>query len=312
MVTSTDPKHSRAAPPRDLGGDFQDGDGGGVAGRCRVRRVGGLDQGHGLLQVEVVHEVGAALVQVDRALVDGGVGGGGVHGAQQPSGGGLHDLHGAAALAADVGEVGGALTAGPVPGGGPAAEQLARLELGDHAVGLGAEEREVGFGERQLLGCGAQMGGEDVGVVRVEDGGFHGPLEEGLGVVDQVGVQRVVPGDEDGECAPARTARAASLLPQGGAGAGVAREEDGVEVGDVDAQLQGGGGGQAQQLAGVQGALQGAALFGEVAAAVGGDTGGQGNGRWRPGVPGRSEPPVRRRAGSGRRRRCVRPGRRGR
>ncbi len=263
-------------PPGDLGGGLQDGDGRGVAGRRRVGRVGLLDQGDGIVQVEPAHQVAAALVEVDGALVDGGVGGGLVHGAQEPARALLDDLDGAAALAPDVGEVGGPLAAGPVPGGAAAAEQSAGLELRDHHHGLGAEEGEVGLGQGQFLGRGAQVGGEDVGVVRVEDGGLHGLPEEGLGVVDEEGVQGVVAGDEDGEGALARAAGAAGLLPEGGPGAGVAGEEDGVEAGDVDAQLEGRGGGEAQQLAGVQGALDGAALLGEVAAAVGGDAGGEG------------------------------------
>ena len=67
LVTSTEPKQSRAVAPRDLGVGLQDGDGGGVAGDGRVRRVGLLDQGDGVLQVQVLHQVRAALVEVDGA-----------------------------------------------------------------------------------------------------------------------------------------------------------------------------------------------------------------------------------------------------
>lgn len=65
------------------------------------------------------------------------------------------------------------------------------------------------------------------------------------------------------------------LLPQGGPGARVAGDQDGVQAGDVHAQLQGGGGGEPEQLAGVQGPLQGPALLGQVAAPVGGHPGRQ-------------------------------------
>ena len=92
----------------------------------------------------------------------------------------------------------------------------------------------------------------------------------------RIGVQRVVAGDQDGQGALPGASGAARLLPQGGAGAGIAGDEDGVEPGDVDAEFEGGGGGEAEELAGVQGAFQGAALLGEVAAAVGGDAPGEG------------------------------------
>jgi hypothetical protein len=55
---------------------------------------------------------------------------------------------------------------------------------------------------------------QDVRVVRVEDGRLDRRAEDGLGVVDQEGVERVVPGHEDREGRLSRTARAARLLPQ--------------------------------------------------------------------------------------------------
>lgn len=94
-------------------------------------------------------------------------------------------------------------------------------------------------------------------------------------MVDEEGVQGVVAGDQDRERAPAGASGAARLLPQGGAGAGVAGDQDGVQPGDVDAEFEGGGGGEAEQLAGVEGAFEGSAFLGEVAAAVGGDPPGQ-------------------------------------
>ena len=85
-------------------------------------------------------------------------------------------------------------------------------------------------------------------------------------MVHEEGVQRVVAGDEHGERALAGAARAARLLPQRGAGARLAGDEHGVQAGDVDAELEGGRGGEAEEFAGVQGRLQGAAFLGEVAA----------------------------------------------
>ena len=103
-------------------------------------RVGLLDEGDRVLQVQVLHEVGAALVEVDGAVVDGGVRRAGVHGAQEASRTRLDDLYGAAAVAADVGQIGGALAAGPVPGLGAAAQQLRVLQLGEQLGGGRAEE----------------------------------------------------------------------------------------------------------------------------------------------------------------------------
>ncbi|NJP74042.1 flp pilus-assembly TadE/G-like family protein [Streptomyces sp. C1-2] len=264
-----------ALAPGDLDVLLQYGDRRGVAGDGGVRRVGSLDQGDGVLQVERAHQVGAALVEVDRALVHTGVGGARVDRAEQPSGALLHDLHRPSALAADVGEVGGAFPAGPVPGLRTAAQEAGVLELGHQGSAGGAEEREVLLGQRQFGGGGAQVRGEDVGVVGVEDGGLDGLVEEGLGMVDEEGVQRVVAGDQHRQGALSGAARPARLLPERGPGARVAGDQHGVEAGDVDAQLQGGGGGEAEEFAGVQRAFQGAAFLGEVAAAVGGDTPGE-------------------------------------
>ncbi|QDL75601.1 hypothetical protein DNK48_24880 [Streptomyces malaysiensis subsp. malaysiensis] len=258
-------------PPGDLGGGLQDGDRRGVAGRGRVGRSGLLHQGDRVVEVELLDEIAPALMEVDGALVDGGVGRRGVHGAQQPPGGRLDDLDRAAARPADVGEVGGALTACPVPRGRPAPQQLALLQLRHQLLGGGPEEFQVGLGERKLGRGRAEVRREDVRVVRVQDGGLHRLPEEGVRVVDEIGVQRVVPGDQDREGPFAGAPSPSRLLPQGGAGAGIARHDHGVQAGDVHPQLQGGGGGEPQQLTGVQGPLQGAALLGEIAAAIGGD-----------------------------------------
>ncbi len=262
-------------PPGDLGIGLQDGDGGGVAGGRRVGRIGFLDERDRVLQIQFPDQIGAALVEVDGALVDGGVRGGLVDGAQQPAGALLDDLDGAAALAPDVGEVGGPPPPGPVPARGPLAEQLRGFQLRQQLCRGWAEEGQVRFGERQLGGGGAQVGGQHVRVVRVEDGRLHRLLEQRFGMVDEEGVQRVVAGHQDGEGALAGPPCAAGLLPQRGSGAWVTRDHDRVQAGDVDAEFEGGGGGQTEKAAGMQSVLQGAALLGEITPAVGGDPGGQ-------------------------------------
>lgn len=147
-----------ALAPRDFDVRLQDGDRRGVAGDRRVGRVGLLDQGHRVLQVQGAHQVCAALVEVDRALVDGRVGGGLVDRAQEAAGAVLDDLDRAAAPAADVGEVGGAFAAGPVPGLRPAAEQLRGLQLRQQVRRRRAEEVQVLIGEREFGRRRAQVG----------------------------------------------------------------------------------------------------------------------------------------------------------
>lgn len=90
-------------------------------------------------------------------------------------------------------------------------------------------------------------------------------------MVHQIGVQRVVPGHENGQGTLPRAAGPACLLPEGRPCARVAGDDDRAEAGDVDAQFQGGGGRQTEQFAGVQRPLQGPALLGEVTPAIGGD-----------------------------------------
>src|SRR4051812_27352596 len=93
----------------------EDSDVGEVAGRGGVVGFGGGDQGDGVLEVEEIDQVGLALVQVDGAFVDGGVGRGRVDGAEQPARTGFDDLDGKAAGAAQVGQVGGTFPARPEP-----------------------------------------------------------------------------------------------------------------------------------------------------------------------------------------------------
>lgn len=160
-------------------------------------------------------------MEVDGALVHGGVCGCFVNGSEQTAGALLDDLDRATAAAADVGEVGGALATCPVPACRPPPQQLRGFELRQEFGHSRTEERDVVFGERHFRRRGTQVRGEDVRVVRIQDGRLHGLLEERLGVVDEEGVQRVVTGDEDGEGALTRAPGTPGLLPEGGPGARV-------------------------------------------------------------------------------------------
>ena len=85
---------------------------------------------------------------------------------------------------------------------------------------------------------------------------------------DQVGVQRVVAGDQDGRRRPAAAPGPARLLPQRRPGARPSGDQHGVQAGDVDPELERGGGGQPDQPPVGQGRLQPAPVLGQVAGAV--------------------------------------------
>ena len=126
----------------------------------------------------------------------------------------------------------------------------------------------VPLGQRQLGGRAHQLRREHVGVVRVEHAPLDRRAEQRLRVVHQVGVHRVVAGDEHDQGLVAGPSGPARLLPERRPRAGEAGHDHGVQPGDVDAQLQRVRGGHAEQLAGLQRRLQRPALLGQVAAAV--------------------------------------------
>jgi hypothetical protein len=133
----------------------------------------------------------------------------------------------------------------------------------------GTEEGQVLLGQRKLGRRRAEVGREDVRVVRIEDRGLHGLVEQGLRMVDQEGVQRVVARDQHRQRPLPGPSRPARLLPQRRPGARIAGDHHGVQTGDVEAEFQGVGRGEAEEFTRVEGAFQRAALLGEVAAAIG-------------------------------------------
>ena len=255
-----------------LGDDPDVGD---LARGGRPVGVGAGDHGDVVVEVEGLDEPGVAAVHVDRAGVGRGVGARRVDVADHPPGLGLDQGDRAAAGRADVGEVGGAVAVGPEPAARSPPQPALLDEAVEEAARGRAEQREVGLGQRQLLGGGAQVGRQDVLVGGVDDRGLDRLAEQRLGVRDQIGVERVVAGDEHAESVAVTATGAADLLPHRGPGAGEARHHHGVEPADVDAELERVGGGQPGELAGAQGPLDRAAFLGEVAAAVGRDLAGQ-------------------------------------
>ena len=146
------------------------------------------------------------------------------------------------------------------------------LELRGQGV---AEVGAVAQGERELVGGAEQVRGQHVGVLRRDEGVLHRPAVEELRVAHEVLVEGVVTGDEDRQRRLAATAAAARLLPRAGDAAGVAGEHRGVQAADVHAELQGVGGGDAEQLTLAQPLLDAAAVLGHVVSAVGREAVGQ-------------------------------------
>ena len=146
------------------------------------------------------------------------------------------------------------------------------LELRGEGV---AEVGAIAEGERELVGGAEQVRGQHVGVLRRDEGVLHRPAVEELRVAHEVLVEGVVTGDEHRQRRLAATAAAARLLPRAGDAAGVAGEHRGVQPADVHAELQGVGGGDAQQLTLAQPLLDAAAVLGHVVGAVGREAVGQ-------------------------------------
>ena len=197
---------------------------------------------------QLLDHVDAPLVDVDRALMDGGVGGRAVDRADDDARVGLHHRHLGRPVAAQGGQVLGppGQVDVPEPTRGPTPQRAPTLQLAQQGVVGQAEQGQIRGPQGCLGGGGTQVGREHVGVGRVEDRGLRGG-EDRLGVVHEVGVQWVVGGDEDGQAAAPGASGPARLLTQRDARARPAGDEDRVQSGDVDAQLQGVGGGQGPQ-----------------------------------------------------------------
>ena len=196
-----------------------------------------------------------------------------------PAGAGLDDAHRLAAAPRSVGVV-----AGPVRGGsrtsraaGGAAARGRRARRAAPAC-RGPKIGEVVLGQRQLGGRRRQVRGEHVGLSGSSTVASTGRAEERLGVVHEVGVERVVArrrARASDVAAPARPARPACCHSDG-ARARPAGEQHGVEAArrrcpSSSALVAA----SPSSSPGAQGALERAPLLGQVAAAVGRDPAGQ-------------------------------------
>src|SRR6185312_592769 len=90
---------------------------------------------------------------------------------------------------------------GPVPAGGAAAQHAVGDQLVEHGQGGRPAEHvlDVVLGDRQLGRGAGQLGAEHVGVGGVEHAALDRRTQQRLRVVHQVGVHRVVAGDEHDE-----------------------------------------------------------------------------------------------------------------
>src|SRR5207302_11279224 len=93
--------------------------------------------------------------------------------------------------------------------------------------------------QRQLEGRGLEVRAEDQQVVRVDQSLLRVSSKEILGMVDQVLIERAARRHVDGGRGTAAPAGAADLLPGAGDRSGIPAENGGIEVPDVDSQLEG-------------------------------------------------------------------------
>ena len=275
--------HVRYPQPRgvidQLIGLAQDADIRGGARSREISRCLGAGQRQVIAEDELLNDKTLALVQVHRAGVDLAGGAGGIDGAEQSAVGRIHDHYFFARSAAQRNRSmcrlrGELLRRMRRDGHGEpaalAAAQQARLgQLVNHILGAPGGNR--GIIQRLFYRGAIDMAEEDIRIGRVEYAGLHGPTQQCLRVVDQIGIHRLVAGDEHYERALPAAAGAPCLLPKACDGPRETGRDHGIETSDVDAQLEGGGGGDTEQGGVIKRALQLAAVLGQVTSAIGGD-----------------------------------------
>ena len=207
-------------------------------------------------------------MQIDRSGVHGVWCPPGIDGAQHPGAVGLDDDDLETAASAKVDVLRGIVEAGVVPPHQPASEDSRRHELVEAVQRSRPEALDISSGEVPFGGSAGQVRPQQVGIRSVRHRRFDRPAEDRLRVVHQVGIERIGTRNEHHECGLPAATRPPGLLPHGGQRPGIARQDHRVETCDVDTQLEGIGGRDAQQLTSVERGLQFAALFREVATPV--------------------------------------------
>jgi hypothetical protein len=157
---------------------------------------------------------------------------------------------------------GGEVLRRPVPAPVVALVDVAVLgKEGEEVVG-GPRAEGVAGGERKLERGRLEVGQQDVEVVRVDPGLLGGLVEDELRVVHDVLVDRGGRGDEHRHARPIAAAGTPDLLPGGRDRTGVAGEDRRVEAADVDPELEGVRGDDAEDLAVAKALLDRAPLRG--------------------------------------------------
>jgi hypothetical protein len=184
-------------------------------------------------------------VKVDRALVDGRERALVLDEPEHRAGRLLDDGEGVGARRAERHARGRIVTAGPDITG------VRALELGQDGRALErlvAEDGAIAVVERRLEGRRPHVAVEYAVVLVVEDRGLHPAAEQRLRLAHEVLVERILARYEHRQ-AMAAAAGAAPLLAKARDGAWEADRDDTVEQPDVDAQLEGVRGRDAEQLA---------------------------------------------------------------
>ena len=239
------------------------GDGLGVVVHLRLAHVGPA-----LRVVVLLHEIGLALENVDRLLVEHRRRGVEIH---------LRDDAGVArdvldhevvrGDAAQADRIGGIALARPMPSPARPVDEPVFLEEAEHLLDVLAPEDLVGA-EGQLERRALHVAHEDVQVVGVDPALLHGRVEEVVRMAGDELVQRGRVGNQYRDRGARAPAGAARLLPRRGHAPRIAEEDGGVEAADVDAELEGVGGDHPQHRAFAEAALDLAPLQRQVAAPV--------------------------------------------
>ena len=191
-------------------------------------------------QVQLVDQVLIALVQVHGAGVQGRVRAMLVGRAQQLTRLADDDRVDVTGSGADVDRAVRGFPPTIVPGL-PALHQFFALDHPldrPHHIGHVSEERELLLTDRQLARRASQVRLQDVRVRRVDHRRLGRLVEQVLGMVHEVLVERIVLRHQHRERVAVPSPRAPGLLPHRSARARVAGQHGGVERADVDAELE--------------------------------------------------------------------------
>ena len=105
----------------------------------------------------------------------------------------------------------------------------------------------------------------------MQDCRLHRRGEQQFWVVEEVLIQRILPGHEDDEGVTSGPAGATGLLPQGRQSSGISGDDDGVHPRDVHPQLQGVRRHHGSHGSVLQPGFDGSTILGQVSGAIGGD-----------------------------------------